>query len=172
MTKTFSPAVLLTGLMKVLQTSSLMSKMKSLGSAAFGITMSWAGFATGGAATALIGGLASMMADATIDASKAALEYMVYQEIAKEIPSNLYDMLLSKCLYKRENQTRVTLGATVDEVSVAARQAVAQVSEQVAEQGANLLGSMRRFSSFFAGSGSGSALFEVSSGNGTRRPEI
>merc|ERR1719221_116619 len=139
MTKTFSPAVLLTGLMKVLQTSSLMSKMKSLGSAAFGITMSWAGFATGGAATALIGGLAEMMADAAMDASKMALEYMVYQEIAKEIPSNLYDMLLSKCLYKREPKTSITLGATAEEVRAAAQDTLAQVTEQVTNQGSNLL---------------------------------
>ncbi|CAK0788239.1 unnamed protein product [Prorocentrum cordatum] len=172
MSSTFSPAVLLTGLQKALESSGFMGRLRSLGSAAFGPIMAWAGLATGGAAAALIGGLASMMADAAIDASKMALEFMVYQEIAKEVPSNLYDMLMSKCLFQRANHTRVTLGATADEVQVAARQAVAQVSEQVAEQGAHLLGSMKRFSSFFAGSDSGSSFFEVSSGNGTRRPEI
>lgn len=99
--RALSPAVLLLGLQKALGADSFLQKMSSLGKAAFGMTMTWAGLASGGVGAALISSLVGLFADAAIDAGKQAFETLVYQELAKEIPSNLYDMLMSKCLYKK-----------------------------------------------------------------------
>lgn len=163
---TFTPAVLLTMLQDALDSTNFVARLRSLGSAAFGITMSWAGLATGGAATALIGGMASMIADAALDASKLALEAMIYQEIAKEIPSNLYDMLFSRCLYKRQPQKAVTADASVEEVQSAATETISQVTEQVTRQGVHLLQAMSNFGDFFSATGGGSIMLERS-GNAT-----
>lgn len=147
--KTFSPAVLLSGLQKAVSNSDSFAKMKNLGKAAFGLMMGWAGVATGGAAFALVGAVASMLADAAMDAGKQALEFMVYQEIMKEVPSNIFDMVFSKCIQEPETMQMFSASATVREASDAAKQSVEFVAGQVSSQGQQLSRKLGNLASFF-----------------------
>lgn len=141
---TLSPATVLAGLQKLLNSDNFLQKFASLGKAAFGMTLAWAGLATGGVGAALISSLVGLFTDAALDAGKQALEMMVYQEIAKEIPSNLFDMIMNKCLFKRVAKV-VTASATMQEVKDAGRQAVTVVSQELAQQAERLSESMERF---------------------------
>eukprot|EP00930_Biecheleria_cincta_P059069 TRINITY_DN44839_c0_g1_i1.p1 TRINITY_DN44839_c0_g1~~TRINITY_DN44839_c0_g1_i1.p1 ORF type:complete len:1149 (-),score=192.36 TRINITY_DN44839_c0_g1_i1:113-3559(-) len=147
--KTFSPAVLLSGLQKAVSNSNAFEKMKSLGAAAFGLLMGWAGVATGGASFAIVGGVASMLADAAIDAGKQALEFMIYQEIMMEVPSNIFNMVFSKCIQEPETMQMFSASATVREASDAARQSVEFVVGQVSTQGQRLSKQIGNLASFF-----------------------
>lgn len=174
---TFSPASLLLILQKAMQNTNLMQRMKSFGTAAFGLIMAWAGVATGGAAVALIGSLTELLAEAAIDASKQALEMMVYKEIAKEVPSNLYDFFLKKCLYKREADRKTTLDATVGELKGAATATIQEVTRQVTETSSRLVKAMDGFASFMASDEGVQVLGFTSLVNGTggereMRPEM
>jgi len=151
---TFTPATLLITLQNSLANTRFADTMKSMGSAAFGVVMAWAGVATGGAATALIGSVTGLLADAAIDASKQALELMIYKEIAKEIPSNLFDFFMKKCIYKREPEREITFAATAEEVAGAARDTLSAVTQQVTAQSSRLLNAMSSFAGWFGGSGS------------------
>lgn len=60
--------------------------------------------------------------------SSTSQELMIYQEIAKEIPANLFDIMTKKCLYKREPVHQVTWNATQSEVMTAGKDAIQQVT--------------------------------------------
>ena len=148
--KTFSPAVVLDGLKDIMASSPLLNTLAETGQFSFSVLLSWAGFAAGGPAVALLGTMASLLAQAGLEAGRRAMELMIYQEIAKEIPSNLFDMLTEKCLYKREARTEATWNGTQQELVSAGKDAIAKVTETVQTAGKSLSDQMSRWTSFLS----------------------
>lgn len=148
--KTFSPAVVLEGLKDIMTSSPMMNTIAESGKFSFSLLLSWAGFATGGPVVALLGTMSSLLAQAGMEAGRRAMELMIYQEIAKEIPSNLFDMLTEKCLYKREARREATWNATQTELVGAGKEAISKVTETVQSAGKTLSDQMSRWSSFFS----------------------
>lgn len=150
MRKTFSPAVVLEGLKDIMASSPMMDTIAETGKFSFSLLLSWAGFAAGGPVVALLGTMSSLLAQAGLEAGRRAMELMIYQEIAKEIPSNLFDMLTEKCLYKREARQEATWNATQAELVSAGKDAISKVTETVQSAGKTLSDQMSRWSSFFS----------------------
>ena len=128
----------------------MIDSLVSMGKFSFSLLLSWAGIASGGAAYALIGTMTSLLAQAGLEAGRRAMELMIYQEIAKEIPSNLFDMLSKKCLYKREPVHTVTWNSTKHELMSTGEDAIKQVTASVQSAGVALSEQMSRFSSFLS----------------------
>ncbi|CAK9078848.1 unnamed protein product [Durusdinium trenchii] len=148
--QTFSPAVLLTGLKEVLGSAPFMDSITEMGKFSFSLLLGWTGLASGGAAVALLGTLSSIVAQAGLEAGRRAMELMIYQEIANEIPANLFDIMTKKCLYKREPVHQVTWNATQSEVMTAGKDAIQQVTQTVAAAGKTLTEQMSRWSSLLS----------------------
>ena len=142
----FTPAVMLSMLQDVVGSSTFVDTVADLGKASYSLVLAWTGFATGGAAMALLSSFSSLLAEASVEAGRRALEMVIYQEVAKEIPSNLFDMLTTKCLHKRE-KTTVTWTATKDEILEAGQSAVEEVTKNFVEAGQGLAGQISRWSS-------------------------
>eukprot|EP00438_Fugacium_kawagutii_P002546 Skav219492 [mRNA] locus=scaffold937:41514:44916:- [translate_table: standard] len=147
---TFSPAVVLDGLKNIMNSAPLLNTIAETGKFSFSLLLSWAGFAAGGPVVALLSTMSSLLASAGLEAGRRAMELMIYQEIAKEIPSNLFDMLTKKCLYKRENRLEATWNETQAEIVTAGKDAIVKVTETVQSAGKTLSDQMSRWTSFFS----------------------
>ncbi|CAJ1409075.1 unnamed protein product [Effrenium voratum] len=143
--KTFSPAVMLTQLQAVLSSSSFMDTIVDIGKFSYSLILSWTGLAGGGAAAVLLTTMASIFAEASVEAGRRAVELLVYQEIAKEVPSNLFDMLTNKCLYKRADRHKITLAETKKEILSTGKEAVAEITQSVVHSGQALTHEMGRW---------------------------
>ena len=150
MGKTFSPAVVLDGLQKVMASTPLLNTIAETGQFSFSILLSWAGFAAGGPAVALLSTMASLLAQTGIEAGRRAMELIIYKEIAKEIPSNLFDMLTQKCLYKREARAQATWNETQAEIVSASKDTIVKVTQTVQSAGRSLSDQMSRWTSFLS----------------------
>lgn len=147
---TFSPAVVLDGLKSIMNSAPLLNTIAETGKFSFSLLLSWAGFAAGGPAVALLSTMSSLLASAALEAGRRAMELMIYQEIAKEIPSNLFDMLTKKCLYKREDRLEATWNETQAEIVAAGKDAITKVTETVQSAGKTLSDQMSRWTNFFS----------------------
>ncbi|CAE7817758.1 unnamed protein product [Symbiodinium microadriaticum] len=148
----FTPATMLTMLQDVVGSSTFVNTVADIGKASYALILAWTGFASGGAAMALLSSFSALLAEASVEAGRRALELVVYQEIAKEIPSNLFDMLANKCLHKRE-KTRVTWTASKDEILATGTKAVEEVTKSFVEAGQGLANEVSRWTSFLKRSG-------------------
>jgi len=114
----FSPAVILSFVQKTMLAPGFFSTLTSFGTAVFSGLFAWTGLLPGGAVMMMMKPVVDMIGNIATDACKGALEVMVYQEIAKEIPSNLFDMLNKEtCLWKRDPRTKVTWTETKEELA-------------------------------------------------------
>lgn len=143
----FTPATMLTMLQDVVGSSTFVNTVADIGKASYALVLAWTGFASGGAAMALLSTFSALLAQASVEAGRRALELVVYQEIAKEIPSNLFDMLVNKCLHKRE-KTRVTLAASKDEILATGKKAVEEVTQNFVQAGQGLANEVSRWTGF------------------------
>ena len=145
--QSFTPAVMLTMLQDITGSTTFVDTVADIGKASYALVLAWTGFATGGAAMALLSSFTSLLAEASVEAGRRALELVVYQEIAKEIPSNLFNMLATKCLHKRE-KTRVTWTATKAEIMESGQGAVEEVTKSFVEAGQDLSAQITRWTSY------------------------
>eukprot|EP00930_Biecheleria_cincta_P056841 TRINITY_DN42875_c0_g1_i1.p1 TRINITY_DN42875_c0_g1~~TRINITY_DN42875_c0_g1_i1.p1 ORF type:complete len:1085 (+),score=144.74 TRINITY_DN42875_c0_g1_i1:72-3257(+) len=139
LSSTFSPAVLLVGLQHMVLDGDFMQKVKGMGRAVFGGIL-----AATGPIGAIIGTMGGMIADAAADAGKQALEFMIYQEIAKEVPSNLFDMITKRCLQPPAALRKVGINATIGEVSGFAKRTVSSITDTIARKGRDLDDSLQK----------------------------
>lgn len=147
---TFTPAVVLDALKTIMDSGSLMNSVAEMGKFSFSLLLSWAGLAAGGQAVALLSRMSSLLASAALEAGRRTMERMIYQEIAKEIPSNLLDMLTKKCLYKREDCWKATWNGTQAEMVTAGKDAITQVTRTVQSAGKTLSDQLNRLTNFFS----------------------
>lgn len=138
LSSTFSPAVLLVGLQKSVLEDGFMEKIKGLGQAAFTTIL-----AAIGLFGPIIGTLSSLLAAAATDAGKQAFEWMIYQEIVKEIPSNLFAMVTTRCLHPPRS-LKLGLNATIGEVSGFAKRTVSAITDTIARKGRDLDDSLEK----------------------------